>query len=173
MIMKKIVLTLSALILSMGVGLTQKYAFVDTEYILSNIPTYKAAQDQLDQLSKEWEEEISTMYAEVEKMYRDYQSEEVLLTQEMKRKREDDIINKEKEVKDLQNKYFGREGDLFKKRQELIKPIQDEVYNAVKEIAVEGNYAVIFDTSSGPSLLYTNPRYDLSDDVLEKLGYKN
>jgi outer membrane protein len=141
--MKKIVLTLSALILSMGVGLAQKYAFVDTEYILSNIPTYKAAQDQLDQLSKEWEEEISAMYAEVEKMYRDYQSEEVLLTQEMKRKRE------------------------------LIKPIQDEVYNAVKEIAVEGNYAVIFDTSSGPSLLYTNPRYDLSDDVLEKLGYKN
>jgi len=113
------------------------------------------------------------MYAEVEKMYRDYQSEEVLLTQEMKRKREDEIINKEKEVKDLQNKYFGREGDLFQKRQELIKPIQDEVYNAVKEIAVEGNYAVIFDTSSGPSLLYTNPRYDLSDDVLEKLGYKN
>jgi len=171
--MKKIVLTLSALILSMGVGLSQKYAFVDTEYILSNIPTYKAAQDQLDQLSKEWEEEISVMYAEVEKMYRDYQSEEVLLTQEMKRKREDEIITKEKEVKDLQNKYFGREGDLFQKRQELIKPIQDEVYNAVKEIAVEGNYAVIFDTSSGPSLLYTNPRYDLSDDVLEKLGYKN
>ncbi len=171
--MKKIVLTLSALILSMGVGLSQKYAFVDTEYILSNIPTYKAAQDQLDQLSKEWEEEISAMYAEVEKMYRDYQSEEVLLTQEMKRKREDEIITKEKEVKDLQNKYFGREGDLFQKRQELIKPIQDEVYNAVKEIAVEGNYAVIFDTSSGPSLLYTNPRYDLSDDVLEKLGYKN
>ncbi len=171
--MKKIALTLSALILSMGVGLSQKYAFVDTEYILSNIPTYKAAQDQLDQLSKEWEEEISVMYAEVEKMYRDYQSEEVLLTQEMKRKREDEIITKEKEVKDLQNKYFGREGDLFQKRQELIKPIQDEVYNAVKEIAVEGNYAVIFDTSSGPSLLYTNPRYDLSDDVLEKLGYKN
>lgn len=171
--MKKMLLTMSALILSMGVGLAQKYAFVDTEYILSNIPTYQAAQDQLDQFSKEWEQEISTLYAEVEKMYRDYQSEEVLLTQEMKSKREDAIITKEKEVKELQNKYFGREGDLFKKRQELIKPIQDEVYNAVKEIAVDGNYAVIFDTSSGPSLLYTNPRYDLSDDVLEKLGYNN
>ncbi len=91
----------------------------------------------------------------------------------MKRKREEEIINREKEVKELQNKYFGREGELFKKRQELIKPIQDEVYNAVKEIAVEGNYAVIFDTASGVSLLYTNPKYDLSDDVLEKLGYKN
>lgn len=171
--MKKILVTMSALLVCMGVGMAQKYAFVDTEYILSNIPSYQAAQDQLEQFSKEWEQEISAMYTEVEKMYRDYQSEEVLLTQEMKRKREDEIINKEKQVKDLQNKYFGREGDLFKKRQELIKPIQDEVYNAVKEIAVEGNYAVIFDTSSGPSLLYTNPRYDLSDDVLEKLGYKN
>jgi len=171
--MKKMLITMTALIFSMGVGLAQKYAFVDTEYILSNIPTYQAAQDQLDQFSKEWEQEISALYTEVEKMYREYQSEEVLLTQEMKRKREDAIITAEKEAKELQNKYFGREGDLFKKRQELIKPIQDEVYNAVKEIAVEGNYAVIFDTSSGPSLLYTNPRYDLSDDVLEKLGYKN
>ena len=171
--MKKIVTTMLALIISLGAGFAQKYAFVDTEYILSNIPTYKAAQDQLDQLSEEWESEITAMYAEVENMYKDYQAEEVLLTQEMKIKREEDIINKEKEVKDVQNKYFGREGELYKKRQELIKPIQDEVYNAVKEIAVEGNYAVIFDTSSGPSLLYTNPRYDLSDDVLEKLGYKN
>lgn len=171
--MKKILITMSALLLSIGVGVAQKYAFVDTEYILSNIPTYQAAQDQLDQFSQEWEQEISAMYAEVEKLYRDYQSEEVLLTQEMKRKREDEIITSEKEVKELQNKYFGREGDLFKKRQELIKPIQDEVYNAVKEIAVDGAYAVIFDTSSGPSILYTNPRYDLSDDVLEKLGYKN
>jgi len=122
--MKKILITMSALLLSMGVGVAQKYAFVDTEYILSNIPTYQAAQDQLDQFSKEWEQEISAMYAEVEKLYRDYQSEEVLLTQEMKRKREDEIITREKEVKELQNKYFGREGDLFKRRQELIKPIQ-------------------------------------------------
>lgn len=171
--MKKIVSSLLVLILSAGLGLAQKYAFVDTEYILSNIPSYKAAQDQLDQYSKEWEKEISNMYAEVEKKYRDYQSEQVLLTNEMKRKREEEIINREKEVKELQNKYFGREGELFKKRQELVKPIQDEVYNAVKEIAVEGNYAVIFDTTSGVSLLYTNPKYDLSDDVLEKLGYKN
>jgi len=171
--MKKIISSLLVLILSAGLCLAQKYAFVDTEYILSNIPSYKAAQDQLDQYSKEWEKEISNMYAEVEKRYRDFQSEYVLLTNEMKRKREEEIINREKEVKELQNKYFGREGELFKKRQELVKPIQDEVYNAVKEIAVEGNYAVIFDTASGVSLLYTNPKYDLSDDVLEKLGYKN
>ncbi len=171
--MKKIMITLGILILSAGFTFAQRYAFVDTEYILSNIPSYKASQDKLDQFSKEWEKEISDEYAEVEKMYKDYQNEQVLLTREMKIKREEEIIGKEKAVKELQNKYFGREGDLYKKRQELIKPIQDEVYNAVKEIAVEGNYAVIFDTASGPSMLYTNPKYDLSDDVLEKLGYKN
>ena len=91
----------------------------------------------------------------------------------MKKQREEEIVNKEKQAKDMQNKYFGLEGELFKKRQELIKPIQDEIYNAVKEIAVDGNYAVIFDSSGSLSMLYTNPRYDLSDDVLEKLGYNN
>lgn len=171
--MKKIFVTLGIFIILGSYSLAQRYAFVDTEYILNNIPSYTAAQDKLDQFSKEWEKEISDKYAEIEKMYRDYQNEQVLLTKEMKIKREEEIINKEKSVKELQNKYFGREGDLYKKRQELIKPIQDEVYNAVKEIAVDGNYAVIFDTSSGPSMLYTNPKYDLSDDVLEKLGYNN
>ena len=148
-------------------------AFVDTEYILNRIPSYKAAQDQLDKQAEDWQNEIQGMYDEIDKMYKDFQSEKVLLTEDMKVKREEEIVNKEKEVKDLQQKYFGRDGSLFKKRQELIKPIQDEVYKAVKEIAAEGNYAVIFDTASGANMLYTNPKYDKSDDVLEKLGYKN
>ena len=171
--MKKIASILSIIMLATGMGLAQKYAFVDTEYILDRIPAYKAAQDQLDKMAGDWQEEVETMYAGIEKMYQDFQAEKVLLTEEMKTKKEEEIINKEKEVKDLQQKYFGRDGNLFDKRQELIKPIQDEVYKAVKEIASEGNYAVIFDTASGANMLYTNPKYDKSDEVLEKLGYKN
>jgi outer membrane protein len=106
-------------------------------------------------------------------MYKDYQAEKVLLTDDMRNKREDEIIKKEKEVKDLQKKYFGQDGALFRKRQELVKPIQDDIYQAVKDIATENGYAVIFDTSSGPTMLYFNPRYDVSDEVLQKLGYKN
>lgn len=154
-------------------GYAQKFAYVDTEYILSNIPSYKAAQDKLDEISAEWQKEVEAAYAEVEKMYKEYQTEKVLLSDELKAKKEEEIINKEKETKDLQKKYFGREGELYKKRQELVKPIQDEVYNAVKEIAIEGGYALIFDTAGGPNILYSNPKNDKSDMVLEKLGYKN
>jgi outer membrane protein len=171
--MKKIVSLLGIMFLAAGIAMAQKYAFVDTEYILNRIPSYKAAQDQLDKQAEDWQNEIQGMYDEIDKMYKDFQSEKVLLTEDMKVKREEEIVNKEKEVKDLQQKYFGRDGSLFKKRQELIKPIQDEVYKAVKEIAAEGNYAVIFDTASGANMLYTNPKYDKSDEVLEKLGYKN
>jgi outer membrane protein len=171
--MKKIVSLLGIMFLAAGFALAQKYAFVDTEYILNRIPSYKAAQDQLDKQAEDWQTEIETMYDEIEKMYKDFQSEKVLLTEDMQVRREEEIVNREKEVKQLQQKYFGRDGSLFKKRQELIKPIQDEVYQAVKEIATEGNYAVIFDTASGANMLYTNPKYDKSDDVLEKLGYKN
>ncbi len=171
--MKKIISLLGIVFLAAGLGLAQKYAFVDTEYILNRIPSYKAAQDQLDKMAEDWQGEIELMYDEVEKMYKDFQAEKVLLTEEMKMRKEEEIINREKEIKELQQKYFGRDGSLFKKRQELVKPIQDELYNAVKEIAVEGNYAVIFDTASGANMLYTNPKYDKSDDVLEKLGYKN
>ena len=171
--MKKIVSFLGIMILATGIAVAQKYAFVDTEYILTRIPSYKAAQDQLDKLASDWQEEIETSYGEIEKMYKDFQAEKVLLTEEMKTRKEEEIVNRENEVKQLQQKYFGRDGNLFNKRQELIKPIQDEVYQAVKEIAAEGNYAVIFDTASGANMLYTNPKYDKSDDVLEKLGYKN
>lgn len=171
--MKKIVSILVLAICTVSITVAQKYAFVDTEYILNNIPSYKAAQDQLDQLSEEWEAEIENRYNEIDKMYKDYQSEKVLLTEEMRKKKEDAIIEKEQQVKELQKKYFGPEGALYQKREELVKPIQDEVYIAVKEIATEGSYAVIFDTSSGPSILYSNPRYDKSDEILSKLGYKN
>ncbi|HOK25511.1 MAG TPA: OmpH family outer membrane protein [Bacteroidales bacterium] len=170
--MKKIILLTAAIVLASAFATAQKYAFVDTDYIRKNIPAFNTAQEQLDKLSKQWEQEIADGYAEVEKMYKAYQNEAVLLSQEMKTKREEAIINREKEVKELQNKYFGIEGELFKKREELIKPIQDEILKAIKEIAVEGSYAVIFDTAAGGNVLYANPKYDISDQVLEKLGYR-
>lgn len=171
--MKKIILSITAILL---MGLTvnaQKFAFVDTEYILDRIPSYKAAQDQIDELSEDFEEEIEAKYEEVEKLYKSFQNEKVLLTEEQQVQKENEIIEREKEIKALQQKYFGPEGELFQKRQELIKPIQDEVYKAVKEMALEGGYAVIFDTASGAGILYENARYNKSDDVLEKLGYTN
>ena len=170
--MKKIIFTLTILIMSFAI-FAQKFAYVDSDYILKNIPAYEAAQAQLDQMSVEWQKEIEALYAEIDKLYKDYQAEKVLLTEEMKTKREDEIIKKEKDAKDIQKKYFGKEGELYKKRQELIKPLQDDVFNAVREIATEGNYATIFDTAGGLTMLYTDPKYDRSDEVLEKLGYKN
>jgi outer membrane protein len=171
--MKKICVFTFLLILSTMVGLAQKYAFVDSEYIRKNIPAFNTAQEQLDKLSQQWEKAIADGYAEVEKMYKAYQNEAILLSQDMKVKREETIIAKEKEMKDLQNKYFGMEGDLFRKREELIKPIQDEILKAIKEISIEGSYAVIFDTATGGNILFANPKYDISDQVLETLGYKN
>ncbi|MBN1158577.1 MAG: OmpH family outer membrane protein [Bacteroidales bacterium] len=171
--MKRTVLLLSGLLFTFSLTIAQKYAFVDTDYILDNIPGYKAAQEQLDKLSEGWQQEIEAQYAEIEQLYNDYQAERVLLSEEMRRKREDEIIDKEKDVKEIQTSYFGQEGQLFQKRQELIQPIQDEVYNAIRDMATEEGYAVIFDTAGGPVMVYFNPRYDLSDEVLQKLGYKN
>ncbi len=171
--MKKLISLISIVFLAAGMGFAQKYAFVDTDYILDRIPSYKAAQDQLDKLAGEWQEEVEGMYESVEKLYKDFQAEKVLLTEEMRIKKEEDIIQQEQAIKELQQKYFGREGSLYSKRQELVKPIQDEVYRVVKELATEGNFAVIFDTASGANMLYSNPKYDKSDEVLEKLGYKN
>jgi len=171
--MKKIILTIVIGAFTVLAAFSQKYAFVDTDYILSHIPTYKAAQDQLDKVSSEWQREIEGKYQEIDDLYKSYQAEKVLLSEEMKKKREDEIITKEKAVKELQRKYFGPEGELYQKRQELVKPIQDEIYNAVKELSAEGNYAVIFDTAEGLTILYYNPKYDVSDEILQKLGYKN
>jgi len=171
--MKRMIIYGVILLLGLSTAAAQKYAFVDTEYILDRIPSYTAAQDKLDMMSEEWQQEVEAIFAEVEQMYKDFQSERILLTEEMRDKREEEIVARETEAKDLQRKYFGKDGLMYEKRKELIKPIQDEVYKAVKEIAVEGNFAVIFDTASGANMLYTNPKYDMSDDILEKLGYKN
>jgi len=171
--MRKLGLIIVLSVLASVMAVAQKYAFVDSEYIRKNIPAFNTAQEQLDKLSEQWEKEIADGYAVVEQMYKSYQSEAVLLSQDMKTKREEAIIAKEKEMKNLQNKYFGMEGDLFKKREELVKPIQDEILKAIKEIAVDGSYAVIFDTAAGGNILFANPKFDLSDQVLEKLGYKN
>ncbi len=171
--MKKIVLFLTVLCLSAVHSYGQKYAFVDTDYILNSIPTYESAQDQLELMSEEWQQEIEAKYVQIEKLYKEFQAEKVLLTEEMRAQREEEIIEKEREVKDLQRKYFGPEGELFKKRTELIEPIQTDIFNAVKEIATDGNYAVIFDAAGGTNMLYSDPKYDKSDDVLQRLGFKN
>jgi outer membrane protein len=171
--MKKTILVLTGLLACFAMVDAQKYAFVDTDYILNNIPAYKAAKEQLDKISQDWQKEVEAKYAEIDLMYKEYQAERVLLSEDMRKKKEEAIVNKEKDTKELQKSYFGQNGALFKKRQELIQPIQDEIYKAVKDLATEGGYAVIFDTSSGPTMIYTNPRYDISDEVLQKLGYKN
>ena len=171
--MKKAVLIIGFFIMASAMAVAQKYAFVDSDYIRKNIPAFTTAQEQLDKLSEQWEKEVADGYAVVEQLYKSYQNEAPLLSQDMKTKREEAIVVKEKEMKDLQNKYFGMEGELFKKREELVKPIQDEILKAIKDIAVEGSYAVIFDTASGGNILFANPKYDISDQVLEKLGINN
>ncbi len=170
--MKKVVIVFVFALIGIQLQ-AQKFAFVDTDYILKSIPTYESAQDQLGIMSKDWQSEIETKHATVEKLYKEFQAEKVLLTEEMKKQREEEIIQKEREIKDLQKKYFGPEGDLFKKRKELVEPIQNDIFNAIKEIASEGNYAIIFDAAGGATMLYSDPKYDKSDEVLSKLGFKN
>src|SRR5690554_2836594 len=170
--MKKLFVLFIAAIFS-GLVFSQKTAYVDTEYILNNIPTYESAKTQLDEISEEWKKEIDLMKDNIDRMYKDYQSERVLLTEELRMKREEEIMKKEKEMRDKQQKYFGKDGLLFKKREELIKPLQDDIFNAIKEIAQEGSYSIIFDTANSLNMLYTDPKFDKSDDVLKKLGYKN
>jgi outer membrane protein len=167
--MKKLLISL--LILMSTAGFTQKIAYVDSQYILDNIPDYKLAQEQLDEMSKKWQKEIETELAVIDKMYKTYQADAVLLPEDIKKKREDEIMAKEKEVKALQKKRFGQDGDLFKKREELIKPIQDKVYNAIEELSVEKGYSIIFDKSGSLTILYASSKIDISDQVLTKLGY--
>ncbi len=149
-----------------------KFGYVDTDYILGQIPEYKAAQAELDKTSIQWQKEIDLKYTEVDKLYKAYQADAILLTEDMKKKRENEIVNKEKEVKDLQKQRFGVDGELFKKRQELVKPIQDKVYNAIKSVAEKSGLGFILDKSGQVSILYANAKYDKSDDVLVFLGYK-
>ena len=168
--MKKFLLLLVISFLTLSIQ-AQKFAYVDTDYILNKIPDFKQAQDKLDALSTDWQKEIENKYSDVEKMYRAYQQEQVLLTANMKEKREGAIIKKETDAKNLQQKYFGPEGSLYIKRQELIKPIQDKIYDAIQQLAADNKYAIVFDSSSDLILLYKNDNYDKSDKVLNLMGY--
>ncbi len=170
--MKKLVLSLLVLI-AVGFNVSaQRYAVVDTKYILDRIPDYKEAQQKLDQVSAQWQKEIDDKQAVLDKMYREFEAEQVLLSDELKKKREDELFVREKEVRDLQRKRFGFEGDLFKRRQELVKPIQDKVYNAIQKIAVNRQYDFILDKSEGITIIFADPKLDRSEDVLRELGVK-
>ena len=171
--MKKLNLVIAFFVLFATTAVAQKYGFVDTDHVSNSIPAFVAAQNQLDRLSQQWEKEISDGYAVVEQMYNAYQNEAAQLSQDMRRRREEAIIAREREVKALQNKYFGMEGEMLKRQEELLKPIQDEIMRAIREIAVAGNYAAIFDVASGGNILFLSPSADISNQVLEKLGYKN
>ncbi len=170
--MKKISLLVGIVLAASTISIAQKIAYVDTEYILGQIPEYKAAQAELDKTSIQWQKEIEAKYAEIDKMYKSYQAEQILLTDDMKKKREGDIVAKEKEAKEVQKQKFGVDGELFKKRQELVKPIQDKVFNAVKAIAEKGSYSIIFDKASDLTMLYASSKIDKSDEVLQQLGQK-
>ena len=167
--MKKISLIIIAMFLGFSLY-SQKYGYVDTEYILENIPEYLDAVDILDEFSIKWQKEIEEKFAEIDQLYKAYQAEAVLLPEDMKKERENEIIMKEKEAKDLQKQRFGQNGDLFKKRQDLIQPIQEKIYNAIETIAETNNYAFIFDRAGSLTILYVKDRYDISDDVLDEVG---
>lgn len=150
----------------------QKYAIVDTKYILDKLPDYVEAQKKLDQFSIQWQKEIDDKQAALDKMYKSFDAEQVMLSEELKKKREDELYVREKELRDLQRKRFGFEGDLFKKRQELVKPIQDKVYNAIQKLAVNRQYDFILDKSEGITVIFADPKLDRSEDVLKELGVK-
>ena len=169
--MKRIT-TIAAMLFMMILGVqAQKYALIDMKYILKNIPAYETANEQLDIVSKKWQKEIETKRQEVEKLYKNYQTELVFLSDEMKQQREEEIIAKEKDLNELKRKYFGQDGELYKKRESLLKPIQDEIYTAVQEVAQQKGYDMIIDKSSDMSLIYSASKLDVSDQILEKLGY--
>ncbi len=169
--MKKLIITALTLMLFASTSMAQRYAFVDTEYILGNIPEYADAQQQLDDLSEQWQREIEKRYQQIDQLYKEFQADAALMPEEMKKQREEEIVQQEREVKELQRQRFGQEGDLYKKRQELIKPIQEKIYNAIEKIATDKNYAFVFDKASNPKMLFADPRYDISDQVLEEMGY--
>jgi len=171
--MKKIFLIGCILWLATFTAQAQKYAIIDTRYILDKIPDYKQAQKQLDDVAAVWQKDIDTRQADLDKMYKDYEAEQVMLSDELKKKREDQLFNREKDLRDLQRKRFGFEGDLFKKRQELIKPIQDKVYNAVQKMAVTRGYDFVLDKSEGITIIFADPKLDKSEDVLRDMGVRN
>lgn len=169
--MKRILLALAVILFSSTAAMAQKYALIDMDYILKNIPQYEMANEQLDQISKRWQAEVEALAAEAEAMYKQYQSDMVFLTASQKATREEEIVKKEKQVQDLRLKYFGPEGDLYKKRNALVGHIQDDIYNAVKEIAERNSYSMVIDRASAQSIIFASPKIDISKEVLSKLGY--
>lgn len=171
--MKKIALIAIVAIVSAFAASAQKFALVDMEYIFKNVPSYEMANEQLNQLSQRWQKEVEAVGKEAENMYQKYLADKVFLTEDQVKKREEEIVAKEKSATELRYKYFGPEGELYKKRESLLKPIQDDVYNAVKKVAEERGYQAIFDRASSADIIYASPRIDVSNEVLAKLGYSN
>lgn len=169
--MKKIFLSLAFAVICTLAASAQKFALIDMEYILKNVPSYEMANEQLNQLSQRWQKEVEAVGKEAENMYQAYLAEKVFLTEEQVKKREADVVAKEKEATELRYKYFGPEGELYKKRQSLLKPVQDEVYNAIKKVADERGYQAIFDRATSSDIIYASPRIDVSNEVLAKMGY--
>lgn len=169
--MKKIILVLAVLLAAFTTTKAQKFAYVDSEFIMENIPEYADAKKEIDELSLQWQKDIEAKFTEIDQLYKKFSAEAVLLPDDIKAKREQEIIAKEKAAKDLQKQRFGTDGDLFKRRQELIRPIQEKISTALESIASTENYAVIFDKAGSVSMMYTNPRYDISEEVLDKMGY--
>lgn len=170
--MKKLFIIATLLLGSFIGAQAQKYCVIDTKYILESIPDYKEAQTKIDAIADQWQKEIDAKFQEVDRLYKSYQAESVMLTDELKRKREDDIIAKEKIAKDLQKQRFGYEGDLFKKREELVKPIQDKIYNAVQKLAASRMYDFVLDKSQGITVIFSDPKLDKSEEILKSLGVK-
>jgi len=168
---RKSILMIGMVLLFSVASMAQKFALVDMEYILKNIPAYEMTNEQLSQLSKKWQNEVEAIQQEAQNMYKKYQSDLVFLSAEMKTKREEEIVKKEQAAQDLKRKYFGAEGELYKKRESLMKPIQDEIYKAVKDIANDKGYQMIIDRASAGSMIFASPRIDISNEVLTKLGY--
>ncbi len=169
--MKKWIIVSCLLSLCLFTGKAQKFALIDMEYILKNIPAYEMTNEQLSQVSQKWQNEVEAIQQEAQNMYKNYQSDLVFLSAEMKTKREEEIVKKEQEAQDLKRKYFGPEGELYKKRESLMKPIQDEIYNAVKEISDRQGFQLVIDRASAMSIIFASPKIDISNEVLDKLGY--
>jgi outer membrane protein len=169
---KTFLLLLAVLFLSFGTQAQQRYAVIDTKYILGKVPEYKEADKKLTLVGEQWQKEIDDKQLALDKMYKNYEAEQFMLTDDLKKKREDELFVREKEVRDLQKKRFGYEGDLFKERQKLVKPIQDKVYNAIQKIAVARNYDFILDKSEGITVIFADPKLDKSDEVLREMGIK-
>ena len=168
--MKKILLMIVVAMTAVAAN-AQKFALLDMEYILKSIPAYERANEQLNQVSKKWQAEVEALTTEATTMYKNYQNEVVFLSQEQKKAKQEQIMAKEKEASDLKKKYFGPEGELFKKRESLMTPIQEEIYNAVKEISDLRGYSLVIDRASDTGIIYGSPKIDISQEVLQKLGY--